>query len=79
MGRPDLVGGEAVESTVLSADRPIGDGSGSGDKGLKANAICFISNVVIGVASTAPGYSLAWVTPHKLLHISEVPVLVVPV
>ena len=29
------------------------------DKGLKKNAITFVSNVVIGVASTAPGYSLA--------------------
>ncbi len=29
------------------------------DKGLKKNAISFLSNVVIGVASTAPGYSLA--------------------
>jgi amino acid transporter len=29
------------------------------DKGLKRNAIGFISSVVIGVASTAPGYSLA--------------------
>ena len=29
------------------------------DKGLKKNAITFLSNVVIGVASTAPGYSLA--------------------
>jgi amino acid transporter len=29
------------------------------DKGLKANAIGFVSSVVIGVASTAPGYSLA--------------------
>ena len=28
-------------------------------KGLKPNAISFISNVVIGVASTAPAYSLA--------------------
>src|ERR1700730_19020070 len=28
-------------------------------KGLKKNAITFVSNVVIGVASTAPGYSLA--------------------
>jgi amino acid transporter len=34
-------------------------GSGPGDKGLKANALGFVSNVVIGVASTAPGYSLA--------------------
>ncbi len=31
----------------------------SGDKGLKKNAIGFASSVVIGVASTAPGYSLA--------------------
>lgn len=29
------------------------------DKGLKKNAIGFLSNLVIGVASTAPGYSLA--------------------
>ncbi|MBI4898190.1 MAG: APC family permease [Actinobacteria bacterium] len=30
-----------------------------GEKGLKKNAIGFISSTVIGVASTAPGYSLA--------------------
>ena len=34
-------------------------GSGAGEKGLKTGAIGFTSNVVIGVASTAPGYSLA--------------------
>jgi len=28
-------------------------------QGLKAGALGFVSNVVIGVASTAPGYSLA--------------------
>jgi amino acid transporter len=38
-------------------ERP--DGSAAGGKGLKANAIGYASNVVIGVASTAPGYSLA--------------------
>jgi amino acid transporter len=36
-----------------------GTGAAPGQKGLKANAIGFISSVVIGVASTAPGYSLA--------------------
>ena len=30
-----------------------------GDKGLKAGALSYASNVVIGVASTAPAYSLA--------------------
>ena len=30
-----------------------------GDKGLKSNAIGYLSNLVIGVASTAPAYSLA--------------------
>ncbi len=30
-----------------------------GDKGLKAGALGYLSNLVIGVASTAPGYSLA--------------------
>ena len=29
------------------------------DKGLKSNAIGYVSNVVIGVASTAPAYSIA--------------------
>jgi amino acid transporter len=33
--------------------------SGVADKGLKKNAIGFASNLVIGVASVAPGYSLA--------------------
>ena len=36
-----------------------GTGSAPGDKGLKTGAIGFVSGVVIGVASTAPGYSLA--------------------
>jgi amino acid transporter len=35
------------------------EGSGAGDKGLKTGAISFLSNIVIAVASTAPGYSLA--------------------
>ncbi len=35
------------------------EGSGAGEKGLKTGAIGFLSGVVIGVASTAPGYSLA--------------------
>ena len=34
-------------------------GAAPGEKGLKSNAIGFVSSVVIGVASTAPGYSLA--------------------
>jgi amino acid transporter len=34
-------------------------GAAPGEKGLKKGAIGFVSSVVIGVASTAPGYSLA--------------------
>ena len=34
-------------------------GSAPGEKGLKTGAIGFVSSIVIGVASTAPGYSLA--------------------
>ena len=39
-------------------------GSEAGDKGLKKDALGFVSSCVIGVASTAPGYSLArrWTT-----------------
>ncbi len=40
-------------------DRPRAGTPSGGDKGLKKNAIGFVSSVVIGVASTAPGYSLA--------------------
>ena len=49
-------------AAVPSSDRPVPVAPGapsSGEKGLKANAIGFVSSVVIGVASTAPGYSLA--------------------
>ena len=44
-----------------SATIPQSEGGGIqvADKGLKKNAISFLSNIVIGVASTAPGYSLA--------------------
>ena len=34
-------------------------GSAPGEKGLKGNALGLVSSIVIGVASTAPGYSLA--------------------
>ncbi|HET7510677.1 MAG TPA: APC family permease [Solirubrobacterales bacterium] len=43
--------GQAPASTAPSPS--------TGEKGLKKNAIGFVSSVVIGVASTAPGYSLA--------------------
>ena len=37
----------------------VAERAADGTKGLKAGALGFVSNVVIGVASTAPGYSLA--------------------
>jgi amino acid transporter len=50
-----------MESASVPGDGVGGDRSRPGveDKGLKKNAIGFVSSVVIGVASTAPGYSLA--------------------
>jgi amino acid transporter len=51
-----------VEGSTTAGAQPapvVSDGSGPGEKGLKTGAIGFVSNVVIGVASTAPGYSLA--------------------
>jgi len=52
-----------LESTAVPAPSPTSAPSSpipsSGEKGLKKNAIGFASSVVIGVASTAPGYSLA--------------------
>src|SRR5208282_35172 len=43
--------------TDLSA--PVAGADEVGDKGLKGGALGFISSVVVGVASTAPAYSLA--------------------
>src|SRR5438132_804532 len=34
-------------------------GAGAGEKGLKGGAIGLVSSIVVGVASTAPAYSLA--------------------
>ena len=50
-----------METTVAPADRPATDGCGAaGGASLRAaGAIGFASNVAIGVASTAPAYSLA--------------------
>jgi amino acid transporter len=50
-----------MESAAIAAAHAAGDpvGAAPGEKGLKKNAIGFISNVVIGVASVAPAYSLA--------------------
>ncbi|HWB69380.1 MAG TPA: APC family permease [Solirubrobacterales bacterium] len=46
-----------MESASIPANAP-GD-TQVGEKGLKAGALGYLSNLVIGVASTAPGYSLA--------------------
>ena len=39
--------------------RPSDEVGAAGQKGLKTGALGFVSNIVIGVASTAPAYSLA--------------------
>jgi amino acid transporter len=50
----------AVESASLSPPIAVGKIEGQPtDKGLKANAIGYMSNLVIAVASTAPAYSMA--------------------
>ena len=46
-------------SAIPADHQVVPEGAAPGDKGLKANALGFASGVVIGVASTAPGYSLA--------------------
>ena len=43
----------------LTKDTPIGFPETAGDKGLKTGALGLVSSVVMGVASTAPAYSLA--------------------
>jgi amino acid transporter len=47
-----------MATASVSAEGPV-QPNGVMDKGLKKNAIGYLSNIVIGVASTAPAYSLA--------------------
>jgi amino acid transporter len=49
----------ATETAAVSGAPTVVRGAKVGEKGLKKNAIGYLSNVVIGVASTAPAYSLA--------------------
>src|SRR5207248_4875216 len=52
--------GVLMESATITAGQPpVDDTSLPGHKGLKRDAIGYISNLVIAVASTAPAYSLA--------------------
>jgi amino acid transporter len=48
-----------VESASIAEGKQVTGGAEPGEKGLKPNAIGYVSNLVISVASTAPGYSLA--------------------
>jgi amino acid transporter len=48
-----------LESAAVPISAGDPEGSAAGGKGLKTGALGYISNLVIGVASTAPGYSLA--------------------
>jgi hypothetical protein len=60
------------------ADAAVRDGAGqAGEKGLRSGALGMLSGIVIGVASTAPGYSVAASLGLVALHRSHVPVLVV--
>src|SRR3979409_2480491 len=54
-------GGVEVESASIAAPTaaPPERSSAPGEKGLKAGALGYMSNLVIAVASTAPAYSLA--------------------
>ena len=79
----------AVDSNVVSPPEPAADPTAPGAKGLKTDAIGYISNLVISVASTAPAYSLAatlgfivavvGVGPHSpaVLIVSFIPILFV--
>jgi hypothetical protein len=82
MFAPQISGGRdgeeglEVESGAIASPRPAGadvpQGSGHGEKGLKSDAIGYVSNIVVGVASTAPGYSLAatlgFIVADRLVH-----------
>lgn len=61
LGASSNGGGRKIEGISATEHHPLHPDVGAqrGEKGLKKNAIGYVSNVVIGVASTAPGYSLA--------------------
>ena len=44
---------------MVHLDASLAEQAESGEKGLKEGALGFVSSVVVGVASTAPAYSLA--------------------
>ena len=50
-----------AQARLMATDAAVGPATegAPGEKGLKSNALGLVSSVVIGVASTAPGYSLA--------------------
>ncbi len=50
-----------MESAAVPVTQPVAGPAGSapGEKGLKSDALGYISNLVIAIASTAPAYSLA--------------------
>jgi len=48
-----------LESSTITSEPGAVDTSAPGAKGLKPDALGYISNLVIAVASTAPAYSLA--------------------
>ena len=45
--------------TAQESRAPLGYPETAGDKGLKSGALGLISSIVVGIASTAPAYSLA--------------------
>ncbi|HEX4518267.1 MAG TPA: APC family permease [Gaiellaceae bacterium] len=46
-------------SAIQAPPRTYPEGSAAGDKGLKTGALSYVTNIVVGVASTAPAYSIA--------------------
>src|SRR3954447_1988073 len=60
-GQGETGGDMESVSVPVPGPAPAGDSdvAKEGDKGLKSGALGYLSNLVIGVASTAPGYSLA--------------------
>ena len=44
---------------AATVEDAVGTKAGAGEKGLKGGALGLVSSIVVGVASTAPAYSLA--------------------
>src|SRR5271154_4941830 len=64
---------------MVHLDATVAKSEEAGDKGLKGGALGFVSSVVVGVASTAPAYSLAATLGFVVIAIAGLQAPIIPI